>query len=402
MKLNATSLRSLTLPRGKKDHIAWDDDIPGFGVRLREGGSAGFVFQYQIGAKQRRMSLGAISAVPIGNARKTAEKLYARVRLGQDPAGESAGAKFKSGETFGAIAQRYLARHRTRLRPRSYSEIERHLLKHSRALHGLQLEKITRRDVAAVISAVAETSGPVTGNRVRTSLSCFFVWAIREGLIEANPAANTNKAPEQPRQRALAPEELAIVWAHAGDGHYGDIIKLLTLTGARANEIAALRWSEIQGDTIVLPPERVKNGRGHEIPLSTAARQIIEAQSRRIGDDGAPRDLIFGNGAGGFTGWFRAKRDHDARIAKTKALPHWTPHDLRRSFSTHANELGIALPHIIEVCLGHTSGFRRGVASVYNLAGYRRETRIALERWADQLLAWVEGRDSNVVTLRTA
>jgi len=63
MKLNATSLRSLTLPRGKKDHIAWDDDIPGFGVRLREGGSAGFVFQYQIGAKQRRMSLGAISAV---------------------------------------------------------------------------------------------------------------------------------------------------------------------------------------------------------------------------------------------------------------------------------------------------------------------------------------------------
>ena len=87
MKLNATSLRSLTLPRGKKDHIAWDDDIPGFGVRLREGGSAGFVFQYQIGAKQRRMSLGAISAVPIGNARKTAEKLYARVRLGQDPAG---------------------------------------------------------------------------------------------------------------------------------------------------------------------------------------------------------------------------------------------------------------------------------------------------------------------------
>ena len=114
--------------------------------------------------------------------------------LGQDPAGESAGAKFKSGETFGAIAQRYLARQRTRLRPRSYSEIERHLLKHSRALHGLQLEKITRRDVAAVISAVAETSGPVTGNRVRTSLSCFFVWAIREGLIEANPAANTNKA----------------------------------------------------------------------------------------------------------------------------------------------------------------------------------------------------------------
>jgi integrase len=351
MKLNATLLRSLTLPRGKKDHIEWDDDIPGFGVRLREGGSAGFVFQYQTGSKQRRMSLGAISAVPISAARKTAAQLYARVRLGQDPAGESASAKFKSGETFGAIAPRYLEQQRKRLRPKSYPDIERHLLKYSKPLHGLQLAKIQRRDVAAVISAVAENSGAVTGNRVRTSLSGFFTWAIREGLIEANPAANTNKAPEQPRRRTLSPEELALVWAHADDGQYGSIIKLLMLTGARADEIASLRWSEVHGDMIMLPPERVKNNRGHEIPLCAAARQIIEAQPRRIGNDGLPRDLIFGHGAGGFSGWSRAKHELDARIAKTKPLLHWVPHDLRRSFSTLANELGIALPHIIEAAL---------------------------------------------------
>jgi integrase len=394
MNLTATFLRSLALPAGKKDHITWDDAIPGFGVRLREGGSAGFVFQYQSGAKQRRMTLGAISAVPIGNARKTAAELYARVRLGQDPQGESASAKFASTETFGAIAQRYLARQRPRLRPRSYKEVSRHLNTHSKRLHGLRLAKVGRRDVAAIISAVAENSGPVTGNHVRASLRAFFAWAIREGLIEANPAANTNSAPQHPRRRALSPEELAIVWAHAGDGHYGDIIKLLMLTGARANEIAALRWSEIQRDTIVLPPERVKNKRGHEIPMSTPVRQIIEAQPRRAG-----RDLIFGIGAGGFTGWGRAKRDLDARIAGTRALPHWTPHDMRRSFSSLANELGIAQPHIIEVCLGHVIS---GIAGVYNLAGYRKETRIAMERWADQVMAWVEGRDSNVVTLRTA
>ena len=68
MRLTAATIRALTLPYGKKDHIAWDDLVPGFGVRLRQGGSAGFVFQYAIGRKQRRMSLGAVTAVPISVA----------------------------------------------------------------------------------------------------------------------------------------------------------------------------------------------------------------------------------------------------------------------------------------------------------------------------------------------
>jgi integrase len=404
MKLTTTSLRSLTLPSGKKDHIHWDDDIPGFGLRLREGGSASFVFQYQIGTKQRRMTLGNPSAVSIGNARKTTAELYARVKLGQDPAGEKASAKLKSRETFGAVVQRFLARQRARLRPRSYPEVERYLLKYSKALHGLQLAKIERRDIATVIAAVAENSGAVTSNRVRTSLTSFFSWSIREGLIDANPVTNTNKADERPRDRTLSADELRLIWTHAGDDQYGSILKLLMLTGARADEIAALRWSEICGDMVVLPAERVKNKRGHEIPLTAAAREIIEAQPRRTGADGAPRDLIFGYGAGGFSGWHKAKSGLDDRITRAtgKALPHWTPHDLRRSFSTLANELGSALPHVIEACLGHISGFRGGVAGIYNLALYRSEKRMALERWADQLLAWVEGRTSNVVTLRQA
>jgi integrase len=403
MKLTTTTIRSLTLPRGKKDHIVWDDDISGFGVRLRSGGSAGFVFQYQIGNKQRRMTLGALSAVPIGSVRKTAEELYARVKLGQDPAGEKADAKIKSAEIFAAIAKRFLGYQRARLQPRSYLGVERHLLKHCKDLHGLHLAKIERRNIAITIADIAESCGAVTGNRARSALSSLFSWAIREGLIDANPVINTNRAVERSRDRTLSPEELRLIWTHVGDDHYGIIIKLLMLTGARAGEIAALRWSEFRGDMIVLPPDRVKNGRAHEIPLSAVAREIIEAQPRRINTDGTPRDLIFGLSAGGFAGWDKAKHALDARIkAAGKELPHWTPHDLRRSFSTHANELGIALPHVIEACLGHISGFRSGVAGVYNLALYRSEKRMALERWADQLLAWVEGRTFNVVTLRQA
>jgi integrase len=401
MKLTVGRISGLRLPPGKTDHIEWDDDIPGFGLRLRATGSRTFVFQYKIGEKQWRMSLGAVSALDIGKAREIAKDLYARVRLGQNPAADKADAKIRASETFGAIVGRFLAYQRSRLRPRSYPDLERHLLKHSKTLHDIELAKITRRDIATVIAAVAENSGAVTGNRVRTSLSGFFAWAMGEGLLDQNPVIGTNKREEKKRKRVLSPEELRLIWTHAGDDHYGTILRLLALTGARADEIAALRWSEVDKDTITLPPERVKNGREHEIPLSPAAREIIEAQPKRRNADGTPRDFIFGNGQGAFAGWSNCKNALVERITKAigKPLPHWTPHDLRRSFSTHANELGTA-PHVVEACLGHVSGFRAGVAGVYNLALYRSEKRAALERWADCLLSWVEGRESNLVSFR--
>jgi integrase len=404
MKLTASSVRSLRLPTGKSDHIVWDDDCPGFGVRLREAGSVNYVYQYAIGKKQRRMTLGAVSAVPIGNARKTAEELYARTKLGEDPQADKASAKIQAEETFAAVAKRFLEFQRGRLRPRSYPNAERHLLQYSKALHELQIDKITRRDIATVIATVAKaTSGP-TSNRARSTLSSMFGWAIREGLLEANPVLNTNKADEHPRERTLSPEELRLIWTCADeDSQYTPIIRLLMLTGARLNEIAALRWLEIQGEWIVLPSTRVKNKKAHEIFITAPMRAIIEALPQQTNPDGSPRSLIFGSGSGPFSGWSKAKAALDARIAEAngKPLEHWTPHDLRRSFSTHCNEFGLALPHAIEACLGHV-GFRAGVAKVYNLAQYRNETRACWERWANQLLAWVEERESNVVTLRQA
>jgi integrase len=396
VRLTVRNTAALQLPAKSKDHIEWDDDVGGFGIRLREGGGRSWVFQYRVGTKQRRIGLGSVSAVDLNKARQTAKDLYARVRLGEDPASNKANAKKAVAETFGATVQKFLAYQRGRLRPRTYPDLERHLLKHSKTLHGLQLAKITRRDIATVIGAV---SGDVTSNRVRTSLSSFFSWAMGEGLLDQNPVVGTNKREEKKRKRVLSPAELQLIWAHAGDDHYGTILKLLALTGARADEIAALRWSEISQDStlVTLPPERVKNGREHEIPLSLAARKIIEAQPRRTNPDGTPRDLIFGNAQGPFSGWSNSKNALVERMTKT--LPHWQPHDLRRSYSTHSNELGLAQPHVIEAVLGHVSGFRGGVAGVYNLARYRSEKRAALDRWAEQLMAWVEGRETNVITL---
>jgi hypothetical protein len=80
-------------------------------------------------------------------------------------------------------------------------------------------------------------------------------------------------------------------------------------------------------------------------------------------------------------------------------LPDWVHHDLRRSVATHMADLGIQ-PHIIECILNHVSGFRGGVAGIYNRNSYLREMTIALDRWADRLLAIANGQESNIVTMR--
>jgi integrase len=409
MKLTAASIRSIEPIPPKTDRIEFDDAVPGFGVRVRAGGSKVYVVQYSIGNKQRRMSLGNVALQGVDKARERAKDILAKVRLGQDPAGEKHQARETANDTFKDVAQRFLAFQKAHggkegkgLRPRSLSEAERHLTDHAKALNGLLLVKIQQRDIASVISAV-RAKHAVTANRVRTSLATLFSWAIGEGLITSNAVTGTKRTDENSRERVLNPAELRQIWNSLEDDQFGAIIKLLALTGQRASEIAGLRWSELKNGAVVLPPDRTKNAREHVVPLSDAAQRIIEAQPRRADADGTMRDLVFGHRKGPFSGWGKSKEALDQRITEKvgQPLPHWTPHDWRRSFATHAAGLGVQ-PHIIEVILNHVSGFRAGVAGIYNRQAYEAEKRTALTLWADHLLAIVEGRESNVTPLKRA
>jgi integrase len=406
IKLTAANVRKLRGPHAGKTEVSYTDaEIPGFYLRVRNTGARTLTFQYfRQGASNKtpKIKIGEVGAIDFGEARKIARKYYARVQLGEDPAADRAEARVKASETFAATATRFLAHQRTRLRARSYVDLERHILKHAKVLHPMPIEKIARRDIATLIAAVADESGLPTGNRVRTSLGTFFSWAIAQGLVEGNPVIGTQKNQERSRDRVLSPAELRVIWNNLAHDHYGSILRLLALTGQRAAEIAGLRWSEVNLDDgiIALPGERTKNHRPHFIPLSAPARAIIEAQPRRATVVGLPRDLIFGIGEGAFSGWSNSKEGLNERIEKATGapLPQWQPHDLRRSFATHAAEIGIQ-PHIIEAILNHISGHRAGVAGIYNRAAYEREKRVALDRWAEHLLAVVDDRASNIVTL---
>jgi integrase len=395
MRLTINSVHRLNLKPGQKERIVFDEDIPGFGIRIREGGSRTWVFQYRIGSKQRRMFLGSASdpQVNLADTRKVASKLLGRVALGQDPAMDKATAKRDAENTLGSAVEQYLESRRPSWRPGTYREVARHLTLHARPLHRIPIASVSQNDIVRLLDDITKKSGGVTANRTRANLSALLGWVIRRGikLPEGNVASYTEKAvQEHARERVLSDAELKVIWNGHLDDDYGSIIKLLLLTGCRANEIGRLRWDEVHDEQIILPGARTKNNRAHIVPLSEPAKVILAGLQRR-----PDRACVFGRRQDtGFSGWSAAKRDLDARAE----IEHWTVHDIRRTVATRMAELGVQ-PHIVEAVLNHVSGHKGGVAGVYNRATYDKEKREALNLWAEYVTALVEGRKAVVVPM---
>src|SRR5215469_15553075 len=110
MKLDTRTAATLQLPAGKADHIFWDEDLAGFGLRLRQGGRRVWIAQYRPSGSRRtrRATLGAVGTVTPAQARDEARKLLARVALGGDPQGEKATRRAQSALTFRAAVEAYL------------------------------------------------------------------------------------------------------------------------------------------------------------------------------------------------------------------------------------------------------------------------------------------------------
>jgi integrase len=380
MKLTPATVRTLALLPGKAEYTFFDNDVAGFGVRLRASGSKRYVMQYAIAGRTRRIVLGAVTALDLSVARATAKDLLARVRLGDDPLAEKIEGRAAAAETVGRVLPAFLTRQRARLRPRSFVEVARHLEKHAAPLHARSIAAVDRRSVALLLNEITAKSGPTAARHLRQSLNAFFWWCVGEGMLEHSPVTHTNVPIVKPaRTRVLSRDELRTIWHALGDDRYSTILKLLLLTGLRRSEIANLQWgSEIDlgAGVIKLPAGRVKNAREHVVPLSKQVIAILAARPRT-------GEMVFG----GFQNWDGAKQNLDGRIvAMTGApIPDWTPHDFRRCISTWAHEAGVS--HlVVEAILGHASG-QSTVARVYNQAQYVEERRRVLQRWADHVLA---------------
>jgi integrase len=398
MKLDSKSVAALKLG-GKVDAIHFDDALPGFGYRQRLGARGrvlrSWVVQYRRAGGSRRVLLGSADVLSAEQARKEAKRILAQVALGADPQADKADRRDKDKLSLRSVIDEYLAIKVTEVRKSTFLETERYLTgEHFRPLHGMPIDTITRRDVAARLLVIQRQRGRATAGLARAALSAFFAWAMAQGIVEANTTVGTAKPKEaEPRSRVLSDDELRRIWLACRDDAYGRIIKLLVLTGARRGEVGDMAWAEIDPDreTWTIPATRSKNHKQHTLPILPMMAAVLADVPRM-----QTRDAMFGLRGSGFKHWAASKRALDER----SAVSDWTVHDIRRSVATKMADIGIA-PHIVEQILNHRSGHRAGVAGTYNRSSYEREVRAALALWSDHVRTLVAGGQRKVLSLRT-
>jgi integrase len=181
----------------------------------------------------------------------------------------------------------------------------------------------------------------------------------------------------------LSADEIRLVWNSFDKLGYpwGPLFKMLIISGQRCGEVGGMKWSEITDDGWHVPNERAKSGRGHLIPLSSLAREILD-EVPEIGE------LVFRTRLGS---WSWAKERVDAKI------PHWRLHDLRRTFATQLRSLGVDRV-VVSKLLNHAEA---GVTKIYDRYAADPEKAAAMDRWANRLREIISGTPvDNVVQMR--
>jgi integrase len=430
--LTATAVKNARPAAARRDIP--DAACPGLNLSIEPSGSKRWTLRYRRpDGRSARLVLGSVylaskepSDEPVigghftlAGARRLTATLRHELAQGRDPGTAHLTAKQQrrdeAGKTFGAAARDFIEQYASK-KIRRWKEQARLLGFHS---DGLEIIKggladrwadrsiidIDGHDIHALIVETRQRGAPglerrsdgPTESRARAMHSCLskmFKWLLQHRRIELNPCSTVHR-PETPqaRDRVLTNAELVKFWQATGKvgAPFGALLKLLLLTGARLNEVAGMRRSELSDDgtTWSIPGTRTKNHRPLVVPLPPLARSIIA-------DVRSDNDLIFTTtGNTPVSGWSKLKHRLDRMI---KIRP-WIFHDLRRTFVTGCAELGIR-PDVIELTVNHISGTRGGIAGVYNRSEMMPERRTALERWAAHLEALVSGRAAKVVPLR--
>jgi integrase len=398
VNLTAKTVAALDLPTGKDDVIFFDDDVTGFGVRLRRSADGivnkTWIAQYRHQGATRRLRIGN-STVSAEMARKAAKNALAAAQLGQDPQTEKVASRAQDQRQFRTVVAEYLQAKQPKVKPKTYRDVERYLTDdYFKPLHNKPVDNIERADVSLSLTRIDRDCGSPTAARARTTLNAFFGWAMSMGLAESNPVIGSIEPQDsKPRERVLTDAELVEVWEAADDDAFGRIVKLLILTGQRRTEVGGMRWDELDAvkGTWTIPDTRTKNKRTHTITLPPMAWDIINEVPRESG-----RNFLFGIRAG--FGHWGLKQDLDGML---KGVAPWTLHDLRRTMATRMGDIGVQ-PHIIEAALNHQSGAKKGVAGIYNRSSYTHEVKAALALWADHVRALVDGDGRKILPFPAA
>ena len=225
------------------------------------------------------------------------------------------------------------------------------------------IASITQRDVIELLDLIVDRGPPVLANRVLAIVRKLFNWCCERGTLQTSPCDRVKApAPELKRDRVLTDAELALIWNGAGSLGYpfGPFTQLLILIGQRREEVAGMRWSELDSDMTMwtLPAARAKNNVQHQVPIVPWVRAILGSLPRIEGSD----YILTTTGRNSISGYSKAKAALDKAATALNGhtpIPPWVVHDVRRTVATRMAKLGVALPTVEEVPQSHLRKFRR-------------------------------------------
>jgi integrase len=393
--LTEAQLRKLVCPEGRGEFIHTELAESGLALKCRSTGSRTWIAWPRLEGKRIWLSYGSPDrdspldglGVPFRDALRALDQDLARIQLGIDPRTDRPALDDGKGLTVAKLLDSYYLNglehgRNSRGQPlrRSYIEkTQRQLDASAREAWGARpAASITAKDVSALLDRYNDR--PAMQAAIQDKLGILFNYGKARGEVLANPCdglpARGARGEASESKRFLSSGELVRVYPELLSIGYpgGHALALILLTGRRPDEVFSAEWSEFDlGKGLwMLPAERSKanNGKGHLIPLSAKALEILrDAATRKVGEkrfvfhrDDAyePIDNIRAD--------VRRANDAGADVAAKSLDPEqrvpWTPHDLRRTASTHMEMLGTS-DALISAALNHSSKGKRGVTAVY-------------------------------------
>ena len=342
MRLTDAAIARLR-PR-EREYTVWDSKVPGLGVRVRPSGGRSYVLLRDVGGRSKRVSIGPVSTMTVAEARRECLARQA------SPEPDSASGPTRAPLLRDFVANEWRQAHFDRYKPSTKkgvrSVLEGRMLP---AFGSKQLDRITPAQVRKWFDAFSRAA-PGNANSALKLLRQIMNFAIACGYIDANPMRGIRRNRRPALTRFLSREEIGRLHkaldrkTRKGGREQADIIRLLLLTGCRKGEIVRLRWSEVDGDRLVLADSKTGP---RTLPLNTQARRILERQPR----DGSsfvfpsPRDPSRPRSRN-LALWYRVRREagiEDVRL-----------HDLRHTHASHAVMNGVPVP-VVSRLLGHSN-----------------------------------------------
>jgi integrase len=362
VSLTDLSIRHLKPVPGKQVTYA-DRSLKGFGVRVTERGAMTYVLV--VGANRKRLKLGNVGILKLAEARTAARLKLAEKQLGIN--------QHTSAPTYNdALATFLVVKEQEHgCKPSTLKSYKKLLTRHGFGQD--KVDAVTPRDVQTKLDKLLKTPG--SHAHVYAAYQIFFRFCFRRHYLDHNPMARMEAPkPRQGRKRVLSFDELKAVW-DAGDGMFGDIIKLCMILGQRRSEIAAIEKAWVQGNELVFPGALAKNNLDWSVPLGPLALQILKA---RFNDTAYlfPARKTWRQKSSVYNAWGKDK----PKLDKKAEVHGWVIRDLRRSFQTHLTSLGVST-EVSDRLMNHITGAKKGTLGVYQHYQYGPEKRAAMDKW---------------------